>query len=228
MQIIDRYKARSRGLKRFYTGKKCKNGHLSERYVSTGACIECTKNTNSDYQQMIGSDACTVSVRCHKDDEQLIRIIIDRLNMARNNANHRTLTVPLNIYKPIVCPRPGWGEELSKDAKLSGLIHVVYNYLTGEEHPIRDEWEDMHINEFYLTMPQGHSVAVLRRTQLPQGYRELLDHEMMDPNSDYGWHAESGLWQSMLAYVGASGALIADLKKGLSPGTILVTSRPKP
>lgn len=41
MNIIDRETARSLGLKMFYTGKVCRNGHLSERYVSTGNCKEC-------------------------------------------------------------------------------------------------------------------------------------------------------------------------------------------
>lgn len=29
------------GLARFFTGQPCKRGHLSERYTSTGACVEC-------------------------------------------------------------------------------------------------------------------------------------------------------------------------------------------
>jgi 5-methylcytosine-specific restriction endonuclease McrA len=29
------------GLKRYFTGKPCKHGHVSERFTSTGACIEC-------------------------------------------------------------------------------------------------------------------------------------------------------------------------------------------
>ena len=27
--------------KTYKTGKPCKNGHIAERYVSTGACVEC-------------------------------------------------------------------------------------------------------------------------------------------------------------------------------------------
>lgn len=29
-------------LARYFTGKLCKHGHLSERYTSTGQCVECT------------------------------------------------------------------------------------------------------------------------------------------------------------------------------------------
>lgn len=41
MKIITRMEAAQLGLNRFYTGKKCRNGHLSERYVLNGTCVEC-------------------------------------------------------------------------------------------------------------------------------------------------------------------------------------------
>ncbi|HFL4765544.1 TPA: hypothetical protein ACG33R_001170 [Escherichia coli] len=41
MKIITRMEAAQRGLNRFYTGKKCRNGHLAERYVLNGTCVEC-------------------------------------------------------------------------------------------------------------------------------------------------------------------------------------------
>lgn len=44
MDIITRKEARERGLKRYYTGKPCKHGHLSERRVDSGGCIECGKS----------------------------------------------------------------------------------------------------------------------------------------------------------------------------------------
>lgn len=39
--IMDRETARALGLKRFRTGKPCKNGHLGFRHVATGGCIDC-------------------------------------------------------------------------------------------------------------------------------------------------------------------------------------------
>jgi hypothetical protein len=40
MQIISCKDARSVGLKRYYTGKPCKHGHVAERHV-TGGCVVC-------------------------------------------------------------------------------------------------------------------------------------------------------------------------------------------
>lgn len=39
--VISRKAAHTQGLKRFYTGKPCNKGHVTERYVSTGGCIGC-------------------------------------------------------------------------------------------------------------------------------------------------------------------------------------------
>ena len=43
MEIITRAEARERGLTRYFTGKPCKNGHISERTVSRMICILCQK-----------------------------------------------------------------------------------------------------------------------------------------------------------------------------------------
>lgn len=44
MEIITRDEAISRGYKKYFTGKPCKNGHVSQRYVSTRGCKECGKD----------------------------------------------------------------------------------------------------------------------------------------------------------------------------------------
>ncbi|WP_458038803.1 hypothetical protein [Pantoea ananatis] len=46
MKIITRMDAAKAGLKRYYTGKMCKHGHKSERYVYNGHCVECAMNSS--------------------------------------------------------------------------------------------------------------------------------------------------------------------------------------
>lgn len=43
MEIITKQQAQAAGLQRYFTGKPCKHGHVSERYTSTGICVECTR-----------------------------------------------------------------------------------------------------------------------------------------------------------------------------------------
>ena len=40
MKIVSRQEALKRGLKKYFTGVPCKNGHISERVI-TGSCIQC-------------------------------------------------------------------------------------------------------------------------------------------------------------------------------------------
>lgn len=42
-QVVTRKEAKAQGLKRYYTGKACPHGHYSERFVSTGQCLECLR-----------------------------------------------------------------------------------------------------------------------------------------------------------------------------------------
>jgi len=49
--IISRAEAKEQGLKRYFTGKPCKHGHVSERRVSKSDCIECKKKYNKRFYE---------------------------------------------------------------------------------------------------------------------------------------------------------------------------------
>jgi 5-methylcytosine-specific restriction endonuclease McrA len=42
--IVNKTEARADGLKRYFTGKACSNGHIAERRVDNGQCVECIRN----------------------------------------------------------------------------------------------------------------------------------------------------------------------------------------
>lgn len=44
--IISKKDAKAAGLDSYFTGKPCKNGHVSSRYTSNGVCVECHTNRN--------------------------------------------------------------------------------------------------------------------------------------------------------------------------------------
>lgn len=46
-EIISRKEARDRGLKRYFTGKPCKYGHVCERYLCNARCVECERIESS-------------------------------------------------------------------------------------------------------------------------------------------------------------------------------------
>ncbi|UPY96245.1 MULTISPECIES: hypothetical protein [Pectobacterium] len=41
MKIVTRLEAAKGGMNKFYTGKPCKHGHLSERWTLNGGCVQC-------------------------------------------------------------------------------------------------------------------------------------------------------------------------------------------
>ncbi len=43
MNIVTREKAKAEGMTKYFTGKPCKFGHLSERYTSNTRCITCAR-----------------------------------------------------------------------------------------------------------------------------------------------------------------------------------------
>ena len=47
MNIISREQALQEGRARYFTGRPCKRGHLSERYVSNSACVACVAEKSS-------------------------------------------------------------------------------------------------------------------------------------------------------------------------------------
>lgn len=46
LEIISRKEAKALGLKRYFTGKSCKNSHFSERVTVNGQCMKCTNEKN--------------------------------------------------------------------------------------------------------------------------------------------------------------------------------------
>lgn len=49
MEVISRKEAKEKGLKYYFTGKPCKNGHVSERHLSNGACYLCAAEMMRKY-----------------------------------------------------------------------------------------------------------------------------------------------------------------------------------
>ena len=51
MKIISRKEAQAQGLKRYFTGKPCKRGHVAERKASSGTCVECNRQYREENRE---------------------------------------------------------------------------------------------------------------------------------------------------------------------------------
>lgn len=47
VQIVTRRDAIASGLSRYFLGKPCRRGHLTERYTTSGLCVECRRYWNA-------------------------------------------------------------------------------------------------------------------------------------------------------------------------------------
>lgn len=50
-ELITRSKAREQGLKYFFLGEECRNGHISERLVESTQCLECLEERNALFRE---------------------------------------------------------------------------------------------------------------------------------------------------------------------------------
>lgn len=68
MNKISRKDAKTQGLKRYYTGKPCLRGHVSERYVSGGRCYTCNLKGAGAYYHQNKEDVCAKKALAYKKD----------------------------------------------------------------------------------------------------------------------------------------------------------------
>ena len=50
-EVVSRKEAIEKGLDRYFTGKKCKYGHVSERRCKNAHCVACSKGMQPDVLQ---------------------------------------------------------------------------------------------------------------------------------------------------------------------------------
>lgn len=77
---IDYHAAKAQGLKRYRTGRACRNGHVAERYVTSRACVECDRKNWQSVRPHLTTETCRVLIRVPKDQpRERIAILEQRL-----------------------------------------------------------------------------------------------------------------------------------------------------
>lgn len=85
MEVISRKEAIEKGLRTYFTGKPCKHGHVAERYVSNGVCVECMKaHSTSDEKRKY-------SRQYYKDNAE--QILEQQKQYCLDNAEQRKQTM---------------------------------------------------------------------------------------------------------------------------------------
>jgi hypothetical protein len=132
--IITRAEAKAQGLTTYYTGKLCKAGHVSERYVSKNQCVACQLALNV---KQVASGADAARVKRYKETNP------DRVAAQRGwtSAKARGAHLPYDFRTigDLIMSTIGFYQEARRLTQETGKSYVVDHIIPltrgGQHHP---------------------------------------------------------------------------------------------
>lgn len=82
-EVISRKQAHELGRKRFYTGRPCLNGHLAQRFVTTGGCVACNAARSKLFAMAKSNEVGKFVYPLHPDDHAAALAYCQALDMQR-------------------------------------------------------------------------------------------------------------------------------------------------
>lgn len=166
MNIITARQAFDNGLTRYFTGKECCHGHLAERMISNGSCVEClkarTKRTKKDIYEatkvwrLKNPEARTIEAQKYrkKHPEKVAKIsknwrdknIVERRKIERENARRMRANNP--------------EAQKIREAKYKAKKDLEKSVLAGRPRP--DLCEICNDNEFRIVFDHCHEKGHFR------------------------------------------------------------------
>lgn len=122
MQLISRKDAKAQGLTRYYTGKPCLRGHVSERKVAGFACLICSRAAWLAYAKQKPS-----RVRVHQKRAARKRYYAD---VEKSRARVRADNWKRAGIRPTT-PRPKVCECCAAPPNGKGTLHADHDHTTG-------------------------------------------------------------------------------------------------
>ena len=77
--IISRKEAKAKGLKRYFTGKECKNHHISERQISSGSCLKCHAEKQAKAYKENPSNQIAIVMKYRRNNRELIKLCVEEV-----------------------------------------------------------------------------------------------------------------------------------------------------
>jgi len=98
-ELISRSEARAKGLRRYFTGRPCRRGHVAERLVSTQHCRECSNHhSRQQYQRSPRTREEVKAKRLLRD----YGLTMDEFNAMMVSQAGQCLICPRKLVEPCV------------------------------------------------------------------------------------------------------------------------------
>lgn len=156
LQIISRPKAKSLGMKRYFTGKPCKHGHISERNIKSSACSACQNEIFKEWSKNNPGADAALAKRWRKDNAERYRQVQRR---------GYKKWIKINKQKHLVYMR---NANSSRREKIKGKIpaSMYFDFISKAKkicHYCEAEcFNDFHVDHFYpLSKGGSHSLCNL-------------------------------------------------------------------
>ena len=172
MEKITRKAALCRGLKRYYTGKACKRGHVAERMVSTMTCVEC-KNERERRLYWEDPEKARRLARDWQDrnrERHNARAVAYQVRRVKEDPFHR-LKVRTRIMVLNALTRRGYSKR-TKTQEVLGcgwqffLAHIERQFLPGMGWENRHLWHIDHITPLSAATTEEEVLALNHFTNL--------------------------------------------------------------
>jgi 5-methylcytosine-specific restriction endonuclease McrA len=154
MIVISCKKARLRGLKFYFTGKPCKQGHLETRRVINSSCLICERDSSREYARAHAEQQRERSKTYYhaypEESKRKHRIWVEK-NRERNRANNRRWEIN----------NPDQKKELNRKWKRENLSLVKADNAKSRAAKLRTTppWADWNaLKHIYINCPNGYHV----------------------------------------------------------------------
>jgi len=152
MLIIDRHEAKAQGLLKYFTGKPCLRGHVSQRWVTSGKCCECAVEVTQQWRQT----GCTVTPKTVTkklpDTEYLLSIFEykdGKLFWKERPVNHFKSERGWKIFnKRYANKEAGYNHKVNNyvEVRIDGLLHKAHRVIYKMFHTFDESLQIDHVN----------------------------------------------------------------------------------
>lgn len=171
MDIITKRQATELGLKKYFTGEPCKNGHVSERYTKKSTCIEClkisSKNRIEEKREYDKKYYHSLSIEKKQKERERLRAISRKKYWSdpekyRKKARERRIDNIEYERKRLADWKernPNWASEYRQRQYVKETSRIIAANRRSKLRNAIPRWADLDkISEIYKSCPDGYHV----------------------------------------------------------------------